>query len=229
MIRSVLMIGLAAIMMASGCNRPKPPPPPPATQAAAPEPVRPTTQQLLTGTYHKIPLPGMPLVVDVPQGWTIDTAAGLTFLQGPTPSGTATIQLAVRDPYSPVQLEMIVQRGKEEATAQPAAIKRFELQDWAKIKVLERLEFSNPVTSPMLGADGHGMVDAQGNLQTFTFTPVRWTWTVLVPNDKGFARYELNFIDLTAEQFSADRELLEKIIRSLTLAGPAPSITGGLP
>ena len=76
-------------VLSISCNRrPQPPPAPPAggSPQAQAEPARPTTQELLSGSYKRLVLPGMPLAVQAPQSWKIEMDGPLTFLQGPTPT-----------------------------------------------------------------------------------------------------------------------------------------------
>src|SRR5262245_53680451 len=96
--RAVAVTGLILMtwMGSAGCDPPKAPPPPQPTAEATtqPTPQRPTTQQLLSGTFKKVPLPSAPLSISVPESWKIEPVGAITFLTGPTPSSEeARIQL----------------------------------------------------------------------------------------------------------------------------------------
>jgi hypothetical protein len=202
-----------------GCDRhPAPPTPPPTASAApaSPEPTRPTTQELLEGPYKKLPLPGMPLAVQVPAGWKIEVEGSLTFLEGPTPTGNAMIQLAQRESRSPDQVESLLRGIKREKDQHPDTIKRADLREVGDVKIVEQLSISKPITTPKLDAHGDAQLDEHGNIRTLTSTAAEWKLTVLVPYEKMFSEYELNFIDLTGEQYNVDKDFLQRIVSSLS-------------
>jgi hypothetical protein len=213
-----------------GCDRhPEPPPAAPTAAAAvsAPaQPPRPTTQELLSGPYKTIVLPGMPLSVQAPQSWKIDVEGPLTFLQGPTPTDDAMIQLAQRETRSSDQVENLLAGAKHDQEMHPDTVKLVDMREMGDTKVLEQLSISRPITTPKVDAHGDGILDEHGNLQTVTTTTARWKFSVLVPYQNEFSDYELNFIDLSGEQYAADKDFLEKIMSSLRTDGSvAPAST----
>jgi hypothetical protein len=187
------------------------------------ENAKPTTQELLGGEYKKQPLPGMPLSLKVPVSWKLDSAGSVTMLEGPTPHDHAIIQLAQRDAISPEQLDIFVAGARKDMEQNPESVKRAQLHErtagGGEFKVLERMSVGSPITTPKLDARGKEMMDAAGNFINVTITQLRWTLLVYVPDPqkKGYARYELNFIGLTTEQYAQDKELLQKIVDSLAL------------
>jgi hypothetical protein len=223
----VWMFCLLSLMPVAGCDR-RPARPPqartpenePATQPA--EEPRPTTQELVNGPYKVVPLPSMPLAVKAPASWKIDVSGPVVFVGGPTPYGTATIQLAQRESIKSEQLDILMTGVKKDQEQHPDTVKKAELRDVGKIKLLERLFVLKPITSPKIDVQGNALLDAAGNIVTTTTVPVRWTLTAFVPYEQAFSRYELNFIDLTAEQYAADKAFLEKIVNSLTYEGGEP-------
>ena len=218
---SLRMLGWGLLVgVVCGCDsRPTPPTPPPPTQPSAPAaPARPTTQQLTEGPYKTISLPEMPLTMKVPESWSIDspstTTGGIKFLVGPTPSGQVTINLAQHGAVKKDQLQMLITRGKDEQQKKPDSIKRYEVRDVGELKLIERLSYEPPRTVDELGPSGQ-------NVRT-TFVPVRWNVIAMVPYQDSYTRYELNFMDLTADQFSKDQAFLERIVSSLAAEGSTP-------
>jgi hypothetical protein len=218
---AVVMVAMVII----GCDRgPAAPPPtakpPTASTAPAVAEARPTTQQLLSGPYQTITLPGMPLVVSAPQGWKLDlSSAPLTFLAGPTPSSDKVlIQLAQHDTVKVDQIEIIANFSKK---PQNDEIQRAELRDVGKMKVVERLAFGKPETTPKVDAKGQPVLDDKGQIITVTSTPVHWQIIAFVPYQGLFSRYDLNVIDLTTDQYAKDKDVLEKIVNSLRYEGDA--------
>ncbi len=224
---AVWMLSVLGLIAWAGCDR-RPAPPPqaqvPETQPATqPDELRPTTQQLLSGAYKTLPLPGMPLAIKVPESWKINVSGPVVFLEGPSPSGTITIQLAQRDTLKPDQLDLFLLGVKKDQEQHPDTVKRADLRDLGKIKMLERLSILRPMSSPKVDVQGNAVLDSHGNIVTITTVPVRWTLIAFVPYQNAFSRFELNFIDLTAEQYAADKDFLEKIINSLTYEGNTPA------
>ena len=220
MLRFVGCVGWGIFLI--GCER-RPHPQAAATPEAAstsqPEPARPTTQELMNGPMKKLILPGMQLSLQVPSSWKIQLEGSLTFLQGPTPTDGAMIELAQRESMRPDQLDVLLTGIKREQEQHPETIKQAEMHDFGNMKVIEQFSVTPTTTNPKIDAKGEGVVDAQGNLVTVTITPVHWKLTVLVPFEKVFTRYELNFIDLTDEQYTTDKEFLKKIVSSLRYKG----------
>jgi hypothetical protein len=201
-----------------GCDRhPAPPPPPPAAAAQTPpQPTRPTTQELTSGPYKKLTLPGMPLAVQAPQSWKIAIEGSLTFLEGPTPSDNAMIQLAQRESLRPEQVESLLEGVKREQAQHPETVKRADLRQVGDMKIIEQLSISAPVSTPKVDAKGDAVLDEHGNIITTANSSAHWRLTVLVPYEKMFSDYELNFIDLTGEQYALDKDFLERILSSIS-------------
>src|ERR1700733_1694871 len=152
-----------------GCYRPPAPPPPAASAApAAAQPTRPTTQELLNGPYKKLTLPGMPLAVQVPASWKIEVDGPLTYLEGPTPSDNAMIQLAQRESRNPDQVEIQLEGVKRDQSQHPDTVKRADLRAVGDMKILDQLSISPPVTMPRVDAKGGAELDEHGNLRTIT-------------------------------------------------------------
>ncbi len=194
---------------------------PPAVQQAAEKaqaqgpkgPPRPTTQELLTGGRRRFALSPLPFSVSVPTSWKVDSlgAGSITVLAGPTPSGEAQIQLSTRSVAKKDELEIIQRAAKKELT-QPAtdSTKRTIKADFRKlgeVELFERQAVGQPSPLTLTNPDGSERVE--------TATPYTWTLMMFVPQGNDFARHEMNFIGLTAEQFQQDKGLLEGMLASL--------------
>src|SRR5205807_2797935 len=89
----------------------------PATDAAAS--TRPTTQDLLTGERTSLKLGSLPLVMDVPKSWKVESpTGGGEWLQGPTPHGQVRIQLTSQGtPFTSSTLNLMDEQMNKEAAA----------------------------------------------------------------------------------------------------------------
>ncbi len=203
-----------------GCD-PAPLPAPPATapsSAAVEAEVRPTTQALLTGDYKSFSLPGIPLHVQAPASWTFTQAGPLTMLEGPTPVDHAAIAFNVRETVPLDRFASLVARLQTESMESGSKILRAEVRMAGNVQILDRQISSKSAT--IVPTDVNGVPTA--GAMPIAITPLHWTMTYFVPVGDGFERYELNFVGLTAEQYEADKDFLEKIIRSVRLTGESP-------
>lgn len=224
------MLGIAGsgLVLTAGCDR-SPAPPPAIVQAqhetaSKPADPPPTTQELLSGPYRKVALPGMPLAIQAPASWKIEYTGSITFLEGPTGTDQAMIQLAQpqRDPIPADRLDSVIERLKNEQE-KSGPPNTFEMRYLGRARVLERISASKPVANPKLDFRGEPIMDAAGIPVTVMTTLVHWTVTVYVPDGNSFGSYELNVIGLTTDQFVSDGELLRKILASVTLEDGQPS------
>lgn len=206
-----------------GCERQPDQPPQHVQNPIQTEQPRPTTQQLLSGPYVRLRLPGMPLSLQVPPEWKISFMNTLALLEGPTPFDRAAIQLSHRDPLREDQIELLVAGVRKKHQDRPSPINDFKFKKLSGMNVLEELSSSEPIITPKVDAWGQNMLDPNGNPITTTITPVHWKLTVFVPGDKAFNQYELNFIDLTTDQYAVDKEFLRKIVDSLEYERAQPS------
>jgi hypothetical protein len=208
---------MAAIGLAGCDNTPPTPKNLPATDdrpATAPA-SRPTTQELLTGPTKKISLNVIPFSVTVPESWEVKNAGeALTFLQGPTPAGEVQIQLAKRhNQLRSEEVDALLRAAKKDADAHPEAHRTATLRTQHSFRILDRQSVGTPISVPTTDPDGKPTVTQ--------ITPYQWTLLVLLPRGDNTEAYELNFYDLTLEQFTRDKEFLQKILDSLNDELPA--------
>ena len=144
--QTLLMVAIGAF---AGCDqRPAAPPAtmPAAVAAALTETSRPTTQDLLSGPYKEMLLPGLPIALQVPQSWKITQAGPLSLLEGPTPADTATIQFAQRDPLRAEDVQTFIDRLRQEGERQNGNLKLVEFREAGNgVQVLERRWSERPV------------------------------------------------------------------------------------
>lgn len=221
-VRRAVGIALAAISFAAGCDQAPAPPAAPKTTTPAATPAdpsnKPTTQELMSGTYRRLNLPGMSLTMMVPQSWKIEMHnGGLTFLEGPTLADQVAIQLSVREALPKDRYSALVERlAKDDSAGQDSgALKKSEVRDVGMMKIVERISTAKPISIGRVGARGLPEVDGQGNQIIDTSTPMRWLLTIFIPDGQQMAHYELNFIGMTAEQYATDKPLLDKVIGSI--------------
>jgi hypothetical protein len=207
-----MLLSLAVVCGLAACDdAPVPPKNLPVADekpATAPAPTRPTTQDLITGPRKKLSLNVIPFNITVPESWEVKTSGELVFLQGPAPAGDVQIQLAKRPQLSKDEVESLLRAAKKDADAHPEAKKLVELRTMPTFRILDRQSVSNPIAVPMNGPDGKPTI-----VQT---TPYQWTLMLILPRGSSFDAYELNFYDLTLEQFKADKDFLRMILDSLS-------------
>jgi hypothetical protein len=212
-----LIVAVATAANTSGCDRPRPqaanpqpqePAQPAATQASLTVNERPTTQQLLTGEYVRVPLRAIPFSVTVPKGWEIKAQAGILTLEGPTLAGTAQIQISRHLAPIPQHAERLIEGAKREVAANRSPYGLAEVRTLSgDIRYLEYRSVSpNPTGSPT--------IDSTGRQIAPTATPMQWKLTAFLVRGKDTDLCELSLIDFTREQFEMDREVLEKIFAS---------------
>ncbi len=222
---------LAVCLATGGCERsPAPgsvtlPPPKP----AASQPVRPTTQELLSGAYKKLYLPGTPFSVMAPESWEVKANGTINFLQGPTPSDQIMIKISQFDPITTERYTGLIDRLVKEEQPQPEGTpKKNELREADRLKIVERVSTADPITTVRLGPRGTPDTDAQGNPVMITSVPVRWNLNIFVPEGRAASWYELNCIGLTLEQYNQDKDLISKVFASLRYDDPSlvPALPG---
>jgi hypothetical protein len=218
-------------MALSGCERsPAPAPvtlPPP--KAAASQPVRPTTQELLSGAYQKLYLPGTPFSVMAPESWKVQNNGTINFLEGPTPADQIMIKISQFDPITAERYAGLVDRLVKEDNPQPAGTpKKNELRDADRLHIVERISAADPITTMRLGPRGTPDTDAQGNPIMITSIPIRWNLNIFVPESRAVSWYELNCIGLTLDQYNQDKDLISKVFASLRYDDPSlvPALPG---
>lgn len=182
----------------------------PATQQAA----RPTTQELLSGSFRKYMLPDTPLSVQAPESWRFTSAGSVRLLEGPSPADQAMITYTQRDPVQEDRVEGLISRLKGEVSSNGDIFKS-ELRQIGQMRVLERLTTSPPVTNPKLDNRGNPLFDAQNNPVTVKTTAVEWSLIAFIPEGKLWKQYVLTVIGLTTDSYGTDRVLLERILGSL--------------
>ena len=228
-----------AICVGSGCDDASDPPPHLVADQPAPKPVeadvRPTTQELLEGPRKAVSLGELPLTVQAPKGWGLETLSGTShvLLQGPTPSGEASIQLKVRPSTSAAKLEMIVNGAKKELERFPQSVTMVELRPITGGQVLELgvrerdHGGAQVLEQQRIGEMPRALPDDDPSIKLSR--PMNWTITVFVPRGADHDTYELNFIGLTADQYQTDKPLLRGIIDSITVQTAAEARPASAP
>jgi hypothetical protein len=223
--RNFLVMAMAGAVVCACDDRP---PIPPELLDSTEEPQtppptpRPTTQQLTDGPYSRIKLDILPLTLDVPTGWKIERLGSLVLLEGYTPVDQARVQLAVRDRLPQSQVDALHSGAQKEAAADKGAQMSVELRELPGMKILERRSVGRTIAIPVTDAQGVQKLDDRGNPISHSTTPMRWRLNFFVPAGKDFDQFELNFIDLSVDQYTAERSFLERIVYSVMLDAPAP-------
>lgn len=216
-----------------GCDEPPVPPElqeptTPAETTDAKEPPRPTTQELVSGPYTRIRLDTLPLTLSVPIGWKIEPLSNLVLLEGFTPAGQVRIQLSTRDHVQQSVVDALYSGARREAdSADKASQASVDMREHKGMTMIERRSIGRPINIPVTDHQGIPKLDDRGQPIALSTTPMRWRINLFAPSIDGFDQYELNFIDLSVDQYNADREFLEKIIYSVELIGQVPATAPG--
>jgi hypothetical protein len=180
------------------CDKPRPAvsTTPPSTEESSDEPdYRPRAPMHLERTLR---VSDYPFEIRVPERWDV-RGGTLNILQGPTPHGPkpdGAIHLTVtrRGPLPKIVIDALKSSSTKPATND--SFFRNETRTLGKLQIYEQRSVQ-PAT---------GGVPAM----------MKWTISAYETLDKENIRlYQINFLDLTREQFEKDRELLESMIASL--------------
>jgi hypothetical protein len=211
------------------------------TDAPAPA-TRPTTQQLLEGPTKRIGLVLVPLSVEAPESWQVKTlnlsadpqpsgqpavqdppmvgASSLTELVGPAPGGDVQVQLAQRLPWQGERLERMLKAAQRDAEAQQkaaggGALLKFDIREQQGMRVMEQQKVLTPPDA------GPKLLD----WRITYFAPRRGSAAApgagaaaAAPSSTAATEYEaceLNFLNLTVDQYERDRQFLQKIVDSV--------------
>ena len=220
----LMAVAAGGIFLATGGCDDSPPVPATLLEQAATQAKtspRPTTQELLTGARTNTLLVPLPLKMQVPTSWKTKSLR-VMLLEGPTPTSDISIQLSTRPSIRTEDFDRLVAGAKKELQQSPDTVKKADVRPLpgsGNGKLLER---------QMVGTPGpYTVYDAQNNPHVSTQSIYKWTLTAFVPFENAYQVYELNFIGLTKEQYEKDKEFLNSIVSTLTLATPGEA--GGIP
>jgi hypothetical protein len=191
-------------------------------------PAAPTTQQLLTGPKTPLRLGEIPLVMDVPKNWGLQSIAegSVITVSGPASSGEINIRLGGRgETINAARIDDIVAGFKREADAKPHPINRVEMREIGPLKVLEQRmisskDFTGGKLPPEVWTTEVLRSEKTGETTTVKsiLNPhlVKWNLTVFVPagQDK-FTTRTLSFMTLKVSEYEQDKEFLEGLVKSL--------------
>jgi len=173
-------------------------------------PARPTTQELLSGSYKRISLFPLPLTISAPQSWSVNSMAErIYFLQGPAPGATADvqIQLAERNSETKDKLDRLFRAAKRDAEQHPG-VTRVDVRQLGNVRVfdVQRVLDATDVVAPSIDSPSNTGLPAK---------LVDWSITYFVPRGSDFAAYELHFFSLSREQFESDKDFFRKLLDSV--------------
>lgn len=211
-VRCCSTIFVAALVgCAVGCNnRPAPPTTQAETKSDSRGKAAPTTQDLAASPRAPLSLGVMPLSVNVPAGWKVQSPndGQSMFLQGPAPNGDIAIALSRRPEADKKLMDVIIATGEKSHHDDPATFLLAEKRD--------RGEFTLFQTQKIYRPRGTAPPDASGHANALP-PLLDWTVSVFVPSAGGRYRdYELNFVGLTLQQYQQDKDFLNSIVNSIS-------------
>lgn len=244
------MAAITMLALLPGCDDSPAPPPEVQQEEDHPKvdepPPPPSTQELTQGPYKTLALPGLPLSLEVPESWKIETlgTSSINLVMGFAPHGPIQINLSHRPRTTQEKLDIMIEGARKEMAADPEHIRKFDVYPRGNMKIVERQVISHeelPVDPANPSAPSGPMM--------------RWTITTYIPSPSSSASsalgspgasidetaqptqkqqqelnsYELNFIGLPEQQFEADQAFLRKIIDSLSYDAASSSASNPPP
>src|SRR5688572_23885841 len=179
---------IATLALLPGCDDKRTLVPITAPQPAT-QPVAPTTQELLQGEQVRVALKVIPFWVTVPKGWEMKTQAGVVVVQGPTPTGTAQLQVGRHIAPIAQHAELLVQGATRDAANKPGPYTLADVREISGLKLLETRNVGPTQPTPALDATGKTIAD--------TTTRMDWKTTVFLPEGRETIICDVQFIDLT--------------------------------
>lgn len=205
-------------MAVAGCEKREPSPPPTALPSP---PVIEKKIDLATAPRKPLLLDLLPFTVDVPEGWKIvrygdRPTASITMLEGPLPSGhTCHIILSSREPISADRLKAILNQFEKDRPRIEAAGGSLTVRDIGEARAVERREITSASAPTATAPSTHPATLPADAV-------VDWRIHLFVPSGLRYNQYELNLLDVQAEQFLQDEAFLASILGSLRYAEVPP-------
>lgn len=192
-------------MWAAGCGKSAAPmPESPTTQSSDAAQTGPTTQEFMAAPFVEITLGPLPLRAKVPRSWGIEDIHGtdITLLHGPGPAGNQLdIQLSVLISMTPQRVDLMLKAAQRDAKKDPATILCNVKQNNTDMQVLELQRRIKSTTQP----------DDQA---------IDWKITYFVQNGLNYDAYVLSVNGLTQGKYEQSKDLLRRIIDSVTYVPP---------
>jgi hypothetical protein len=167
----------------------------------------PTTQELaqefMAAPFVDLALRPLPLQAKVPRSWGVETTRGtdITMLRGPGPDAHQLyISLSVLMSMTPDRMNLTVQAAQRDAKKDPATLK-CDVRQTTDMQILEIVRTINATTQP-------------------EDQPVDWRITFFAQHDLNYDSYVLSVIGLTQKQYEQSKDLLRRIIDSVTYVPP---------
>lgn len=193
----MLVLGL---LWATGCGKSPAPMPASDTQAAESTASNgPTTQEFMDAPFMDISLRPLPLHAKVPHSWGIKDIPGtdVTLLRGPNAEGDQLhIQLSVLMSMTPQRVDLMLQAAQRDAKKDPSTI-LCNVKQNTDMQVLEIQRRVTAATQP-------------------DEVPIDWKITYFVQHDLNYDAYVLSVNDLTQAEYDKSKDLLRRIIDSIT-------------
>jgi hypothetical protein len=162
---------------------------------------------LLTGPRKRLVLGPLPLVMEVPESWKVETPAGGTvaWLDGPTPHGHVRIELTSQGtPFNAQSLKLMDEQAKREAATKAA---------------------NAPEVTPLRSVGGTARAREQREVRPGTVVDedgktrktevLDWSIEVYVGQDTGYTLDLLHFAMLPLDLYQQDKDFLEHIVSTL--------------
>jgi hypothetical protein len=214
-------LAILAAFTVAGCDRTPPPPPPqpaatppPATQAAIP-----TTQNF--DSTKTLQLVAVPITLQVPESWSLDTGGGSNLIQGPIPHPVtepdAILQMSGMNTLTQTQYDNFIRGAQMEMQQDPKRIFLKGPAQFGRLSILDERDYPrhNPLAPTTLPAG---------------YSPrFRWTLWIFIPNPGGnIVRYSLDYVGLDLDTYNANKDFLQKIVASIQYDPSSGSTLNGL-
>jgi hypothetical protein len=215
--RGVLLLALGGWAL-SGCNR-SGDTPSPSAQNEPETPAHPTTQELLTGDRTQVDIKSAPLSMKLPPSWKIELVDGMSMLEGPSPSGDATIMVTTLPGMSQQHIEMMVAGAQADAQKKQGREEVHDLHQVNGLRAFEKITYSSSATQPSTQVDEVSAPSADSPTNASADAAVdgplvSWSRLVFVPFEDNYLPCSFSVGAMTPQEFDQDKAFLQSLLDS---------------
>lgn len=185
-------VAAAVCLFLGACDKQPQPDSPAAAATASPVSAQDEPRQTL-------PLVSVPLVLSVPASWTLHPPDNPLYLEGPAPGGDVRISLSILNSLGENARRVFIAAALDQAQKHPGRTQVSQSIAAGGMQILERINYTN------LPSD-------RSSPATQPSQPLSWSLVVFVPYEHKFIPCEFDLLQLTQQQYTDDRQLIESIV-----------------
>jgi len=144
----------------------------------------------------------VPLVLSVPQSWSLEPPQNPAFLRGVAPSGDLHIAVSMLEFMNDYNRRLFVNRALDQSRQHPERIQIRQLTGNGGLQILQKITYVNLPNDP----------PGQSPPATQPSQLLSWNITIFVPYRQEFIPCNFNLPNLTQQQYDQDETFIESII-----------------